>query len=160
MSLFFMYWDISCKSTTPLVGELEPRQTQPRSLFFGEKQCFTMRSWISKESFQLLKALKIGLFKVSALSTPRFARIHRCCSVCILAIYNRNPYCNSNRQTWKSMNFSWFFEQISSPASPATLIVARECCLGHFWWKIFSSIFQLLFWSIFFAPFGWKIHAF
>ena len=102
----------------------------------------------SKLSFQLLKALKIGLSKVSALSTPRFARIHRCCSLCI---YNRNPY--SNRQAWKSMKFSCFFRGIPSVASPAPQLVVREWCLVHFWWKIFSSIFQILFWTIFLLDF-------
>ena len=28
-----------------------------------------------------------------------------------------------------------------------------ECCLGHFWWKIFSSKFRLLFWIMFLLNF-------
>ena len=58
------------------------------------------------------------------------------------------------------MDFLWFFEEISSQASLETLSVTRECCLGHFWWKIFSSIFQLLFWTIFFAWFNQKYNNF
>ena len=73
-------------------------------------------------------------------------------------IYYGKPY--SNQHTWKNMNFSWFFEEISSQASPETLSVTRECCLGHFWWKIFSSNFQLLFWVIIFAWFHQKIRWF
>ena len=37
------------------------------------------------------------------------------------------------------MNFSWFFEEISSQSSPETLSVIRECCLRHFWWKYFHQ---------------------
>ena len=58
------------------------------------------------------------------------------------------------------MKISWFFEEISSQTSPETLSVARECCLGHFSWKIFLSIFQLLFWIMFFAQFRWNFHDF
>ena len=79
----------------------------------------------------------------------------RCCSACI---YYWNPY--SNQQTWKSMDFLRFFEEISSQTSLETFSVTMECCLGHFWWKIFSSIFQLIFWIMVFARFRWKFHAF
>ena len=41
-----------------------------------------------------------------------------------------------------------------------TLSVIRECCLVNFWWKIFSSFSQLIFWTIFFAQFRRKFHAF
>ena len=65
----------------------------------------------------------------------------RCHNACI---YYRNPY--SSQKTWKIMKISWVFEEISFHASPGTLAVSRECCLGHFSWKIFSSFFQLVFW--------------
>ena len=81
--------------------------------------------------------------------------VKRCSSACI---YYWNPY--SNQRTWKNMNFLWFFEEISSQTSPETLSATRECCLGHFSWKIFSSIFQLIFWIMFFAQFRWNFHAF
>ena len=51
------------------------------------------------------------------------------------------------------MKFSWFFEEISSQASPQTLAVTKHICLGHFTWKIFSSNFQLRFWTIFLLNF-------
>ncbi len=70
--------------------------------------------------------------------------VKRWCSACI---YYWNPY--SNRQTWKNLIFFTGINVISSQASMETLSVIRQCCLVHFWWKIFSSFFQLIFWTIF-----------
>ena len=67
-------------------------------------------------------------------------------------IYYRKPY--SNQKTWKRMKKSWFLEEMWPEASPETFSVTRECYLGHFWWKIFPSIFQHLFWTIIFAWFN------
>ena len=78
-----------------------------------------------------------------------------CCSACI---YYRNPY--SSQKTWKSMKSLRFFKEISSQTSPQTLSVARKYCLGQFSWKIFSPIFQLLFWTMFFARFHQKSNDF
>ena len=79
----------------------------------------------------------------------------RCHTACI---YYRKPY--SNQKTWKRTKKSWFFEEMSPEASPETLSVTRECCLRHFWWKIFSSFSQLLFWTVIFAWFHRKIQWF
>ena len=79
----------------------------------------------------------------------------RCHNACI---YYRNPY--SSPKAWKYMKNSWVFAEISSQASPETLSVTRECCWGHFSWKIFSSIFQLLFWIMFFSQFHQKFNVF
>ena len=81
--------------------------------------------------------------------------VERCCSACY---YYRNPY--SCQQTWKNMKNLRFFEELSSHTSLASLWVTRERCLVHFWWKIFSPKFQLIFWIMFFAQFRWKFHVF
>ena len=91
----------------------------------------------------------------SSLPLKKPVSLKRCHSA---YIYYRNPY--SGQKTWKNMKKSWFFEGISSQTSPQTLAMTRKYCLGHFWWKIFSSIFQLLFWTIFFARFHQKSNDF
>ena len=100
--------------------------------------------------------VKLELFTSgSSPSLKKRVSVKRCHNACI---YYRTAY--SSQKTWKIMKISWFFEEISSQASPATLSVTRECCLGHFSWKIFSSIFQLSFWTIFFAWFHQKSNDF
>ena len=79
--------------------------------------------------------------------------VKRGCSACI---YYRKPY--SEQKTWKRMKKSWFSHEIPPQASPKTLSVMREYYFRHFWWKIFSSFFQLIFWTIFFAQFRWNFH--
>ena len=76
----------------------------------------------------------------------------------VWAIYYRESH--SASQVRKSIIKNMFFEEIPSHSSPKTISVTREWCLVHFWWKIFPSNSQLLFWVIIFARFSWKCHAF
>jgi len=98
-----------------------------------------------------LRAVYFRLFALAKMC----GSVTRCCSACI---YYRNPY--SNQQTWKNMKSSWFFEEISSQTSLQTLFVIRNVVKWQFAWKIFSSNFQLLFWTLFLLNFVEKSNDF